>query len=258
VQRHVPHGLHFILGRAALPVACRLAYSLGIRGSVEPSTTVGLLLALIGPLLIAKLGDRTDHGEDRVLRLLAAQAALILLVLTVLWLAHQAEGLAWKEIGLKRPNLTSVLLGIALAALFVFVYGPAIYWLMSKLRLGGFERGLQKLEGLPVWYLLVAVLVGGSAEEVLYRGYAFERLASITGSIWLAGVIPLALFSIAHVPMWGWPAAGTMLLSGGILTAWYAWHRDLTANIMAHCLTDFVSIVLPSAIQGYRAKRRHA
>jgi uncharacterized protein len=222
---------------------------------VEPVTTVGLFLALIGPLLIAKLGDRTDRGEGRVLRLLAAQTALVLLVVAVLWLAHKAEGLGWEELGLKRPNLTSVLLGIALAAFFVYLYGPAIYWLMSRLRLGGFERGLEKLQGLPVWYLLLAIVVGGSAEEVLYRGYAFERLASITGSIWLAGVIPLGLFGVAHVPMWGWPAAGTMLLSGGILTAWYAWHRDLTVNIIAHCLTDFVGIVLPAAIQSARTKR---
>jgi membrane protease YdiL (CAAX protease family) len=215
---------------------------------MEPITVLGLLFALLGPLVVARLGDRIERGQRRMLRLLAAQASLLFLVLFVYGIARRAEGLAWHELGLKAPSIKSILLGVVLAGFFVYAYGPAASWVLSRLRLEGFGRGLSTLEGLPLWYLLLAVLIGGTVEEMLYRGYAFERLLAVTGSIWLAAAIPLLLFALAHVPMWGWPAAGTMLVSGSILTAWYAWQRDLTANIVAHCLTDFVGIVVPAAI----------
>jgi membrane protease YdiL (CAAX protease family) len=213
-------------------------------------------MALFGPLLIARLGERVESGRARLPQRLLAQAALVVMALLVLWLARSAEGLTWPALGLKQPNIRSFLLGAALAGFFVFVFGPSVLWSLSRLRLTAFEQGLSKLQGLPVWYLLLAVLVGGSVEELLYRAYAFERLAFATGSIWLAAAIPLFIFALAHVPMWGWPAAFTTLFSGGILTAWYWWHRDLTANIIAHCATDFMGIVVPSAIQNYRAAIR--
>lgn len=225
---------------------------------METFAAVGIFLALIGPLVIAHAGELVKKGPRRLPLLLAVQGGLLLLVVVVIWLARTTEGLDWQDVGLKELSFKSVALGGALAAFFVYLYGPAAFWLLSRLRFGGFERGLSKLAGLPVWYLLVAVVIGGFAEEVLYRGYAFERISAHTGSLWLAALVPLLLFSLAHVPLWGWAAAGSMALSGGVLTAWYAWHRDLTANVIAHCITDFVGIVLPQARQAMRAKRGDA
>jgi len=222
---------------------------------MEAATAVGLTLALLGPLLIARIGEGAQPGPGRMPRLLGAQLALCALVLLVLTIAFSFEGLTWRQVGLRAPTFTSVVYGLVLAGFLVYVYGPTVHWLLSRFQLGGFELGLAKLQGLPLWYLLLAVLIGGAAEEILFRGYAFESLTLITGSLWLAGAIPLLLFAIAHVPMWGWPASLTILLSGAILTVWYAWHRDLSANIIAHCLTDFVGLVLAPAIQRRRGRR---
>ena len=53
------------------------------------------------------------------------------------------------------------------------------------------------------------------------------------------------VFGFAHVPMWGWEPSLTTVVSGGVLTLFYLWNRDLNANIIAHVAIDFVGIVLP-------------
>jgi membrane protease YdiL (CAAX protease family) len=88
------------------------------------------------------------------------------------------------------------------------------------------------------------VVLGATAEEILYRGYAVERIATLTGSYWIAGVGSVLIFGVAHVPMWGWGPALSTIVSGGVLTAFFIWRRDLTANVIAHVLTDFVGIVV--------------
>ena len=95
-----------------------------------------------------------------------------------------------------------------------------------------------------MWYLIIAVVIGGTVEEILYRGYAVERLASLTGSYWISSLVSVLVFGLAHVPPWGWGPALTTVLSGGVLTLFYVWTKDLNANILAHVTTDFVGIVL--------------
>lgn len=51
-------------------------------------------------------------------------------------------------------------------------------------------------------------------EEGLDRGYATERLASLTGNYWIGSAIALLAFGLAHVPMWGWIPGLTTILSG--------------------------------------------
>lgn len=221
---------------------------------MELTTAVALLLALAGPLAIAAFSERAPLGPYRLLWFLVAQGALFGLVVLIAAFAVFGQGLSWHSLGLANPGLMSVVLGLALAAFFIYGYGPAVYWALSKLNVRGFEKGLAKLAGLPVWALIVAVLVDGIAEEFLYRAYAFERIAAITGSLWLAGTVPLLLFALAHVPMWGRVPALSVLVSGAILTIWYAWHRDLTANVIAHCVTDLFGLVIGPLAQGRGAR----
>ena len=131
------------------------------------------------------------------------------------------------------------------AAFLVWVYSPLLAQVMAFVQIPWFTEGLAKLSRFPVWYLVLAVVIGGTAEELLYRGYAIERLASVTRSYWVAGLISVLASGLAHVPMWGLSASLTTVASGAIATAFYVWRRDLLANIIAHVVTDFVGIVLP-------------
>jgi membrane protease YdiL (CAAX protease family) len=119
-------------------------------------------------------------------------------------------------------------------------------WVIQRLGLKGFEDGLAKLTAQPIWYLMLAVAIGGVVEEGLYRGYATERLSWLTGSYWIGCGLALVAFGLAHVPLWGWVPAMTTMVSGGLLTLLYLWTGDLLAAIVAHIATDSIGIILPA------------
>jgi len=92
---------------------------------------------------------------------------------------------------------------------------------------------------LPVWLLVFIVFRAGVAEELFYRGYAIERIESLGLNRFLAVVIPLTIFGVAH---WtgGWANILIALALGVILSVFYVWRRDLVANMIAHFLVDFI------------------
>ncbi|NJN56392.1 MAG: CPBP family intramembrane metalloprotease [Leptolyngbyaceae cyanobacterium SL_5_9] len=126
---------------------------------------------------------------------------------------------------------------------------------MQRLNLTGFEGGLSKLTLLPIWYLILAVVVGGTTEEILYRGYATERLSGFTGSYWSGSMLALIAFGLAHVPLWGWTPAFTTVISGSLLTLFYLWTGDLLPCIIAHIVTDGVGIIMPALQRRYSENR---
>src|SRR5215210_5712755 len=90
---------------------------------------------------------------------------------------------------------------------------------------------------------ILTVMRAGIAEEVLYRGFAIERLQALTGSKWIAAGISLALFAGFHFRQ-GLAGVTIAFVLGAVLTAFYLWKRDLIANIFGHFLTDFIPNVL--------------
>jgi membrane protease YdiL (CAAX protease family) len=141
-------------------------------------------------------------------------------------------------------------IGLTLTLFFTMVVGPFAYWTVTQLNMGTFEEGLSNLATLPTWYLILTIVFVATAEELLYRAYAIESLSAITGSVGIAGAVSLLAFAAAHVPMWGWGPAFTMLVSGAVATLVYVWRRDIVALIVAHVATDLYAIVIAPYIVG--------
>jgi len=175
---------------------------------------------------------------------IAGQIALLLLLAAVLASVMLCEHQPLASIGIRPPKLSSLVCGLLLAAFFVFIYSPALFWVLKRLGHSGFEGGLSRLALLPAWYRMLAVLIGGAVEEILYRGFAIERLNLLTGSYWIAAFGASLAFGVAHAPLWAWAPALLTTVSGLLLSAFYIWRRDLSANIIAHTASDFVGIVL--------------
>jgi membrane protease YdiL (CAAX protease family) len=206
------------------------------------SSLAGLTLALAGPLVIALV------ARSSAAPLLAVQSLALLamagLVAAVLLILTRWEGLPLAAIGLHAPSWRGVAIGIGIAALFIAVIGPLLLRMPGWLGLAGFEAGRQEIAAMPVSLLLLSIIIVGAAEEVLYRGYAIERLEALTGSVVLACALSSAVFALAHVPLWGWGPSLTTLISGAIFAALYAWQRDLFPLILAHILTDIAGLAL--------------
>jgi uncharacterized protein len=101
------------------------------------------------------------------------------------------------------------------------------------------------LKSTPLWFQLALVLRASVFEEILYRGFAIERLAELTHLRWFAALISLSAFTLAHLSYWG---CGHLLIAafgGGVLRALYLLRRDLSANMVAHFLTDSAGFLLP-------------
>ena len=208
-------------------------------------TIVGLWIALGGPPLLA-MSDRLFGNDTGLTRNIVQQVLLFGLCATILGLVSWWEKLPLSSIGLQPVSWQAIALGLVFAGILIFIYAPLLMWVIQTLNLPGFDHGLDKLSSMPSWYLILAVVIGGITEEVLYRGYAIERLSHLTGYYLTGSLFALVAFGVAHVPLWGWTPALTTVISGGVLTLFYVWTGDLLPCIIAHIITDSVGIIMPA------------
>jgi len=209
---------------------------------VVPSI-LGLCVALGGPILLAGPAGKLLGDPNRLATMLLGQLLLWTLVVLILALVVLWEKQPLRSIGFRPLGWPSVLWGLGLAGAFILL---TPVWAGALSRVGlppSFETGFAKLAGLPRWFLVLAAMNAGIAEEALYRGYAVERLSSLTGSYWWGGLISLVVFTLAHVPSWGWGPIPLFFISGGLITLFYVWKKDLLACIIAHAVTDIVGLL---------------
>lgn len=203
-----------------------------------------LVFALVGPPLIALYWTRMSAHPAALSTNLTCQAMLLGLVAIVLALIALGGFHPLTFVGLHAPDLGTFLWAAAMAAFFIMGLGPVLLRLPHWFGLSGFEGTLSELSRLPIWYLIIAVVIGGVAEEIFYRGAGLAVLSSIFGNDCVAAIVLVLAFGLAHLPLWGPGPALTTMISGAALTAFFLWHGDLMANIIAHIATDFVGIVL--------------
>jgi membrane protease YdiL (CAAX protease family) len=213
------------------------------RKNITP-TVVGLVIALFAlPVFMAVYRAITgeNHSNEQVL---ARELAVFLLVGLLLWIVKRWEHLPLSSIGLHVNMLRGSLLRGLWLAVVVLAVTVGLYLLLRKVGVHlGEERGSVFHPSLLV--VTVSMLRAGVAEETFYRGFAIERLQSITGSKLLAGLVPLTIFAMSHFRQ-GIGGIVAVFVVGGILTVAYMKFRDLVANITAHFLGDFVlNVVLP-------------
>jgi membrane protease YdiL (CAAX protease family) len=210
------------------------------RKGTHVATWVGLAIALVGfPVLSYAVPARLGPVAQTLVReAICWTLAALVLVILVRW-----ERCPLRSIGLRRPGWRSILLGLLGFLLLSIVYGVATL-LQARLNLPGSGRGMAQLLVLPVWLRVLLVVRAGVVEEILYRGYPIERIAWLSGSRWAGALVPLAIFSLAHVPFWGVAYLLVVLPAAVVLTCLYLWKRDLTVNMVAHFLADCIGIVV--------------
>jgi membrane protease YdiL (CAAX protease family) len=101
----------------------------------------------------------------------------------------------------------------------------------------------------PLWLQTATMVRAGVVEEILFRGYAIERLWTLSGSKWLAATVSAAAFIAIHISSWGYSQLIVVAFGALILSLLYLFRRDLASNMGAHFLTDFVGFML-ARLQG--------
>jgi membrane protease YdiL (CAAX protease family) len=220
---------------------------LNTQRQLPSATSLALLGALAGPPLFVVIPDRI-FGEYPSLSVLAVlQLLYIGLAVFVLWVVVHEERLPLQSIGLRPPDRVTLVSGILLWLVTSFLLPIVTAPIVNAMGTGGLEAGIRKLAVLPAWFRVIVGVSAGFVEEILYRGYAIERLTTISGKRWFAAAISIVAFGLAHVPAWGLGFSLAADFPFGILmTLFYLWRRDLLANILAHG-TGLVVALLPTA-----------
>jgi len=212
------------------------------RNRLSPVTAAGLILAMFGTPLFLWL-FRLDVGDaDALGPYLLRELVVFLMAAALLVLVRKGEGLPFASLGWHTDRLgRSVLWGLlgVIACVIGLVACAGIAQLM------GWKIGLQEPPKFdpPLWAVTITVLRAGVTEELFYRGYALERLRTLTGSPWAATiltVVPFALFHYRQGP------AGILIagVAAVILTGLYLKRRDLPAVMLTHFSVDFIPNVL--------------
>jgi membrane protease YdiL (CAAX protease family) len=205
-------------------------------------TYLGLFIAMFGtPLFLWAFN--LDVGAPQTLpSYLVREAAIFALLIVLLVIVRKGERLPYSSIGWHLDRLGNALLwgllGVVLCAVALagcVLIAQLLHWKIGAQTPARYEP--------PLWAMAITVLRAGVTEEVFYRGYALERLQSLTGRKSLAVVltlIPFALFHFRQGPA-GILIAGVM---GLILALIYLKRRSLPAVMFAHFTVDFVPNVL--------------
>lgn len=207
------------------------------------STYSTLWLVLLGPGVIAALSLGANCLVDGHWVPLVFLAGFGGLLWAVFHRAHKAEGMTLARLGVRGPTYLTWVVAAALAAFFIYVFGPFLFWLVDMLGIDTFDPGLEDLTSVPTALLVLNIVVVAAGEEWLYPCYAIERLMDVPGNVWLAGSLSLLAFVLVHLPLWRPGPALTTLISGGLLTLYYIATRDIAALIVTHVAVDLYGLV---------------
>jgi membrane protease YdiL (CAAX protease family) len=167
---------------------------------------------------------------------LAGLAAVI-----VLW-----ERMSPASIGLRPLRWGTIPAGLLAGVAITFLSSAFV----SALRFSSDAHYAAYLQSLPFILRLALVVTAGIFEEVLYRGYAIERLTTILRSQWAAALVTVALFILAHLPVIGFAHLLPVAVVSVLITLLYLWRRDLILNMVAHASIDGIALlVVPIAGQ---------
>lgn len=195
---------------------------------------IGLIVFLSYPFLLKLLPLDLVLGEI---------CMWLLLVLIIAWI-YLVEKKTIASIGWKRLTIKTVLVAIGLGIGLFVLFGI----ITTTIQAVGLELNQDMaalIAGQPIVFLILIALRAGVVEEVLYRGYAYERIHDLTKSKWLAGLIPVIIFTIAHLA-WGVGHLIFVFIAAAIFMYLYVSKRNLGLIIIVHFVTDIIALlVLP-------------
>lgn len=209
--------------------------------SVRRVAVIGLVLLLLSDLVIAVLRDAPEPVTvDFVSQGLVIQWAVALAVVAYV-IGIERRGLA--SVGLKGPRWSDLWWGGSGLVAGILAFAVATV-LVSQLGLGTAEAGVATLNRFPLALTVAIAVTAGITEEIVFRGYLFERLVDLTGRSWMAAGGSFLLFVAVHAPFWGAGATLQIAAWALVVTAIYWRTRRLLPCIVMHVLNDLWAFVL--------------
>src|ERR1700761_774911 len=200
---------------------------------------LGLLLAL--GLVSLPFSLWIDEFAN-VRHLVANEAIWWLYITGMLVYVLRVERRPLSSIGFRHLGARDIAIGIG-AGIAILAALACVYYLIFPLLHWDLSQGMNRLAATPLWWRLISTVRAAVSEELLFRGYAMERLRELSGSRGIAAGVSCAVFTLDHVPTWGWQHLAIAGIGGIALTVLYLWRRNLWVNILAHFIVDAASML---------------
>ena len=173
---------------------------------------------------------------------------LLAAALVLVW--ARLSGTPFRALGFVRPrNWTATLLGGSAFGVVLKLVMKAL--VMPLLGAPAINAPYHYLAGntaaLPL--MIATVLVSAAfAEEVVFRGYLFERLGALLGTSRAALaatlLISAALFAAAHYGGQGLPGVEQAAVTGLVIGGVYTWRKELWTPMVVHAAFDLAALAL--------------
>lgn len=207
---------------------------------MHKKSLIGLIVFLGAPFLFKFL-----HIENILLREVGLW--LLLLFSIILWI-YFVEKRTIASIGWKKVTSKTVFVGIGLGLVAFILFGISNVVIQAMGLQLNQEVG-ELFASQPIFVLMIIALRAAVVEEVLYRGYAFERINELTKSKWIAALVPVIIFMLAHLS-WGIGHLLFIFFAGGLFMLVYISKRNLGLVIIAHLVTDIIAmLILPLMLE---------
>lgn len=223
-----------------------------IATSIEPAarkrrwlvTIVGLILALG---VVSLPFSKWDHEFANVAHLVGNEAIWWIYVVVMLLYVRKVERRPLSSIGFRRLGVKNAAIGIVSGVALISLLGAMYFVVLPALHLSDNVANTASghaLMATPLWWRFISTIRAAVSEEIMFRGYAMERVQELTGSRLIAVLVSCAIFTLDHVTVWGWSHELTVGIAGLGLSLLYLWRRNLWVNIIAHFMVDAVSVLI--------------
>ncbi|MEP6900083.1 MAG: CPBP family intramembrane glutamic endopeptidase [Rhodanobacter sp.] len=206
-------------------------------------TLLGLVLAL--GIACLPIGD-WDHEFAGMGHLLGNEAIWWIYVAVILCYVRRVERRPLSSIGFRTPGIGNVAVGVGAGLLVTAMFAAMYFVILPAMHLDDSVTSTANgsaLMATPLWWRFISTIRAAVSEEVLFRGYAIERIEELSGRRTVAVLVSCAIFTLAHVGSWGWSHELIVAVGGLAFSLLYLWRRNLWVNIIAHFIVDAVSVL---------------
>jgi membrane protease YdiL (CAAX protease family) len=200
--------------------------------------------------LASRLRGLGPIGVFAALIIVGANLALApvgaILALVWAWLAK----LPLAELGLRRPRswVVTLLVGLVGGILFKLLMKALVMPLLGAPAVNAHFHFIAGNRAQLISMILASIIVAGFGEEIVYRGFVFERLWRAFGRSTIATAAIIVATSIffgsIHIPEQGFPGAEQAFITGLAFGTIYAVTRSLWMPIVMHAAFDVTAVFL--------------
>jgi len=202
---------------------------------------IGLVVVLASDFILRDV-LLSEHARDIDIGITVLVEWSVLIVLLAFWIP-KVEGNKLASIGFGKFKWRYLWTGLLTYLMLLIV------WIGNSFALEAI--GLQGLRSLQLMIRehsfairLILFFTGTFLEEIFYRGYTIERLTSLTGKKWLAGLISWAAFTFVHLKFFGLgPTLDVGVLSAGLVIL-YLKERSIWPCMVVHGINGMYGFLI--------------